>query len=142
MKIKLFFMALLCALALGDIKAQTIVLQVSESVELMSILSKIAGFPEYNMDLGGTYIDDINNYFASQENHPAVSHMQDLRRNYGISYDAVMSMAVHLQQQNGCWVLIEEDAATLEKRWQSVDKEQFLTLLNQFCRAADFHAFF
>ena len=39
------FIACLCA------KAQSIIPQVNENVELMSILSRMAGFPEYHMDM-------------------------------------------------------------------------------------------
>ena len=45
------------------IKAQSVVPQVNENVELMSILSRMAGFQEYNMDMGGQYIKDMDNYF-------------------------------------------------------------------------------
>lgn len=41
------FIACLCA------KAQSIIPQVNENVELMSILSRMAGFPEYHMDMAG-----------------------------------------------------------------------------------------
>lgn len=37
-------------------KAQSIIPQVNENVELMSILSRMAGFQEYHMDMAGQYI--------------------------------------------------------------------------------------
>ena len=52
-----FFIACLCT------KAQSVVPQVNENVELMSILSRIAGFPEYHMDIAGQYIKDMDSYF-------------------------------------------------------------------------------
>ena len=52
-------------------KAQSITPQVNENVELMSILSRMAGFPEYNMDMAGQYIKDMDNYFKDNTDHPA-----------------------------------------------------------------------
>lgn len=46
---------ILFALLIGCLwtKAQSIVPQVNENMELMSILSRMAGFPEYHMDMAG-----------------------------------------------------------------------------------------
>jgi hypothetical protein len=44
-----------CVYAL-DTKAQTIEPEVNENVELMSILARMAGYPEYNMDMAGNYV--------------------------------------------------------------------------------------
>lgn len=97
------FVACLCA------KAQSVIPQVNENVELMSILSRMAGFTEYHMDMAGRYIKDMDSYFKDNTDHPAVLYMKDLRNSNGISYDAVMSMAVHLKNKDGVLSLIEED---------------------------------
>ena len=123
-------------------KAQSITPQVNENVELMSILSRMAGFPEYNMDMAGQYIKDMDNYFKDNTNHPAVQYMKGLRNKYGISFDAVMSMAIHLDNRNGTLSLVEEDIPTLEKRWENVDKDEFLSYLNSFYKDTNFNEFF
>lgn len=123
-------------------KAQSVTPQVNEQVELMSILSRMAGFPEYRMDIGGQYIKDMDNYFKDHTEHPAVLYMKELRKAYGISFDAVMSMAIHLNNQNNTLSLIEEDVPTLEKRWKEVDKEKFLSHLNKFYKDTKFKEFF
>ena len=76
-----------------DAKAQAIGPEVNENVELMSILARMAGYPEYNMDMAGQYTKDMDEHFKSQTKHPAVLYMKELRNRNGISYDAVMSMA-------------------------------------------------
>ena len=124
------------------VKAQSISVQVSENVELMSIISRMAGYPEYNMDIAGKYIKDIDAYFNEHTHHPAVKYMHKLRRENGISYDAVMSMAVHLKNHDGTFSLIEEDVPTLEKRWKNVDKTEFLSHLNDFYKDTEFNKFF
>ena len=130
------FIACLCA------KAQSIIPQVNENVELMSILSRMAGFPEYHMDMAGQYIKDMDSYFKDNTDHPSVQYMKGLRNKYGISFDAVMSMAIHLDNRDGTLTLIEKDIPTLEKRWKNVDKDEFLSYLNSFYKDTNFNEFF
>lgn len=52
MKKYVIFLALFFT-SLCVVKAQYITPQVNENVELMSILSRMAGFPEYHMDMAG-----------------------------------------------------------------------------------------
>lgn len=141
MKRYVTFLALLIIVCLYA-KAQPLAPQVNENVELMSILSRMAGFPEYHMDVAGQYITDIDSHFKDRTNHPVVQYMKKLRSEHGISYDAVMSMAVHLQKENGCFSLIKEETNTLEKRWDKVDKTQFLNLLTDFYLKSHFQSFF
>lgn len=135
---------ILFALLMGCLwaKAQSVVPQVNENVELMSILSRMAGFQEYHMDMAGQYIKDMDSYFKDNTVHPAVGYMQALRNKYGISFDAVMSMAIHLDNRNGTLSLIEEEIPTLDKRWKEVDKGEFLSHLNNFYKETKFNAFF
>lgn len=100
MKKYVIFLALFIT-SLCVVKAQSITSQVNENVELMSILSRMAGFPEYHMDMAGQYIKDMDSFFKESIGHPAVEYMKGLRNKYGIAYDAVMSMAVHLDNRNG-----------------------------------------
>ena len=130
------FIACLCA------KAQSIIPQVNENVELMSILSRMAGFPEYHMDMAGQYIKDMDSYFKDNTDHPAVQYMKGLRSKYGISFDAVMSMAIHLDNRNGTLSLCQKDIPSLEKRWKNVDKDEFLSYLNSFYKDTNFNEFF
>lgn len=105
-------------------------------------MSRMAGFPEYHMDMAGQYIKDMDSYFKESTDHPAVQYMKGLRNKYGIAYDAVMSMAVHLDNRNGVFSLIEEEVSTLEKRWKKVDKDEFLSYLSSFYRDTKFNEFF
>ena len=127
----------------GNLKAQTIEVEVNENVELMSILSRMAGFPEYSMDLGGQYIMDMDSCFRKYSSHPTVSYMKDLRKKHGVSFDAVMDMAIRLQRKNDGFLLIEEEKdGLLDKRWEKVNKEEFLSLLEKFYQDTEFHTFF
>lgn len=115
--------------------------EVSETVELMSILSRTAGFPEYNMDLAGQYTKDTETWFAKYKDHSIIAYYQGLRKNHTIGYDAVMSMAVHLDIDNGKIKFLGEKS-DLEKRWQNVDIDDFVARLNRFYSDTHFHDFF
>ena len=127
----------------GNLKAQPIEVKVEENIELMSILSRMAGFPEYSMDLAGQYILDMDSYFEAHRSHPMVMYMKKLREKHGVSYDAVMDMAIRLEQKDGKFQLIQEEKDNLmDERWNKVNKEEFLTRLNGFYQDTDFHTFF
>ena len=115
--------------------------EVSESVELMSILSRTAGLREYNMDMAGQYTRDTETWFAPFKDHPIIVYYQGLHDQQSISYDAVMSMAVHLDIDKGK-VKFLGDPSDLEKRWNGVDVEDFITRLNQFYTDTRFHEFY
>ena len=105
--------------------------EVSETVELMAILSRTAGFREYCMDLGGQYTKETEEWFSPFHSHPAITYCQDLRAKHGISYDAVMNMAINLEA-DGRKVTMTGGRNSLEKRWQDVEIDTFLVRLNQF----------
>ena len=107
----------------------------------MAILSRTAGFQEYCMDLGGQYTKETEEWFAPHESHPAVSYYQELRAKYGISHDAVMTMAINITTDDGT-VKMLSDKSSLGQRWQNVDVDSFIILLNQFYSDTKFHEFF
>ena len=115
--------------------------EVSETVELMAILSRMAGLREYNMDMAGQYTQDTEAWFSPYKGHPIIAYYQGLHNNNSISYDAVMSMAVHLEITKG-EVRFVGDKTDLEKRWQDVDIEDFMKRINQFYTDTRFHKFF
>ncbi len=115
--------------------------EVSEAVELMSILSRTAGFQEYSMDLAGQYTKDTEEWFAPYKEHPIIAYYQGLHDKNSVSYDAVMSMAVHLDINKEKIKFIGEKI-DLEKRWQNVDTDDFVARLNQFYKDTRFHEFF
>lgn len=139
MLIKRKLLLLLCLVsmnAVGQIK-----IEVSETVELMSILSRTAAFQEYSHDLAGQYTKDTEAWFAPYKNHAIIPYYQELHKNYDISYDAVMSMAVHLSINKGKVMFVGEKS-DLEKRWKNVDVEDFIVRLNKFYKDTRFHEFF
>ena len=135
-----FFLLLAMLLAVTFANAQIIV-EASETVELMAILSRTAGFREYCMDMGGQYTKDTEAWYAPYKQHPAVAYMKDLRSKYNIGYDAVMTMAINLET-NGKKVTMTGEKLNLGNRWQNIETDTFLVHLNQFYTDTRFHDFY
>lgn len=88
-------------------------------VELVSVICRLAGFPEYNLSKGTAYLDSVDKWFAPFAKHPAVEGMRQLRAKKSISFDAPMLFAVHLDD-----ALVPVNAAelpTIDERWRGVD---------------------
>ncbi|MBQ9577164.1 MAG: DUF4932 domain-containing protein [Muribaculaceae bacterium] len=112
-----------------------------ETVELVSILARTAGFEEYNMDMGGQYTKDTEAWFAPYKNHPTVSYIQNLRENYGIAYNAPAGLAVNLDIEDGNIKMVGKKDQ-LDSRWFEVDLDDCVARLNQFYTDTRFHEFF
>ena len=115
--------------------------EVSEAVELMSILSRTAGFEEYSKDMAGQYTKDTEEWFKPYQQHPIIPYYQEIRSKYGIGYEKVMNMAVHLEITKGKVKLIG-DRTELNNGWQNVNLDEFITLLNKFYSDTHFRKFF
>ena len=136
---KILLMAVLALFAMtmqAQVKAE-----VSETVELMSILSKIAGFEEYNMDMAGQYTTDTETWFAPFKDHPMIGYFQRLRENYGIAYNAPAGLGVNLEIDGGKIKMVGKKEL-LDNRWFNVDLNDFVARLNQFYIDTRFHEFF
>jgi hypothetical protein len=131
-----FLLALLAMSATAQVKVE-----VSETVELMAILSRTAGFEEFSGNYAGQYSKDTEAWFASYKNHPTVAYYQDIRAKQNIAYERVTNMAVHLDIEKGKLKLIG-DRKELTNGWQNVDLDDFVKRLNKFYTDTRFHEFF
>lgn len=139
------FSLILCVSTIYIIYGETIThnrmrAKFDEQVELMSIICHLANYPEYNMELGGEYISDIDNYFSDYKNHQAVLMMDSLRRKNGIGFDSPMSFAINLQKNGDKFSLIN-DTIVPERRWQGVDLEKATDIISNFYNDTNFSNF-
>ena len=128
--------ALLTISAMAQIKSE-----VSETVELMGILSRTAGFQEFSNDLAGQYSKDTEAWFAQYREHPTIAYYKELRAKNGIAYDRVTNMAVHLEIEKGKVKLVG-NRDELIGGWKNVDLNDFIKRLNKFYADTRFHDFF
>lgn len=115
---------------------------VDERAELFSIVFRLAGNPEYNMNTLPAYSAAIDHYFAPYKNHPAVQMAHDLLNKQGVSFDAVMSMAISLSPPPELKPLVEFTHLIPDPRWGAANAEKFLPLLRDFYRDTKFAAFY
>lgn len=115
---------------------------VDPRVELMSIVFRLAGNPEYSRGRVASYAKDVDTWFGPQRDHAVVRSARELRRARGVSYDAVMGYAVHLTEDFKAAMPFSPQPSSLDGRWRPADAVQFLEKLQQFAKDTRFAEFF
>lgn len=117
----------------------------SETVELMGVIWRLAGAPEYNDCNVTSVVNSLNTHFASVKNHHAVTLAQSYRQR-GISYDAVAAYGNQLIfSENGDLIFdpdYMEGSNTSFDRWNYQQKNDMLNAVNDFYNASDFNEWF
>lgn len=118
--------------------------KVDPRVELMSIIFRLAGNPEYNAACStSSYSYDVDKHFGRFVTHAVVLKAKELRAKRGIALSAVTSLAVHvvdavdLQEK----VSLDRSPPRLDEHWKPDEAREFLELARQFVKDADFAAF-
>lgn len=114
--------------------------KIDQRVELLSIVFRLAGSGEYNSQYFKLYNDKVENHFNAFKGHELVKFARELKERKGISYDAVMSMAIVLDKNLN--PLIDFSTTLPEKRWSKEDADKFIRLLKTFYKEAECEAFF
>lgn len=117
---------------------------VDPRIELISIIFRLAGNREYTTDRIASYNRDVDAHFGPHKSHPAILFATQLRRTRGVSFDAPMSLAVHLAD---AYTLETKVPFTprppgLDSRWPDDGVIDFLKKARAFVRDADFKGFF
>jgi len=116
---------------------------VDERTELLSIIFRLAGAKEYSEGKLPDYNKRIEEHFDNYRNHEVIKLAQKLKKSNGISYDAVMSLAIHLEIFDSNIKLKEEySEKSLDERWTKDDAERFVVSLNDFYIESNFRHFF
>lgn len=116
--------------------------KVDERVELLSIVFRLAEAQEYNAKDFILYADKIDKHFSEYKNHELIEFVKKIRKENGIGYDAVMSMAIHLSQAPEFKPLVEITNSIPEKRWGKENALKFIELLREFYKDANCKKFF
>lgn len=113
---------------------------VDKRVELMGIVFRLAGAREYSQTNFKTYTDRIEAWFAPYKEHPVVEQARFLRKTRGVSYDAVMAMAVRLDDR--LRLDPKKIDSTLDPRWDRAQLGEFAVALQKFVKETQFEQFF
>ncbi|MEA4916616.1 DUF4932 domain-containing protein [Proteiniphilum sp.] len=114
--------------------------KVDKRVELLSIVFRLAENKEYNATIFKKYTDRVEKHFNAYKNHELIKFAKTLKENKGISYDAVVSMAVVLDDNLNS--MIDFSTTLPEKRWNRDDANKFIQLLKEFYKDAECERFF
>ena len=110
--------ALACAVALVSCvwpngafaQPGTFSVRVDSRVELLSLVFRLAGAPEYNACRLKGYETDEDEAFGRYKSHAAVRLARQLHDEHGIGFDAVMSFAVSMRLVAWRWRLLRQAA--------------------------------
>jgi hypothetical protein len=116
--------------------------RVDPRVELMSIVFRLAEIPGYTMGNFASYVEAIGEHFGPHGAHPAVAEARRLAAERGVSWDAPMSLAVHLTALPELAPRRHLEGAALDPRWTPEEAERFAALAADFAEASGFAAFF
>jgi len=125
----------------GSVRSLRVV--VDPRVELLSLIFRLAGNPEYNMARVKSYAGDAKKQFGKFRSHAVMTLAQELRGTHGVSYDAVMSMAVHLTDAEHLKLKLplQPWPEGLDQRWTAPDVSNFLAAAGQFVNVSSFQEF-
>ncbi|MEQ1936130.1 MAG: DUF4932 domain-containing protein, partial [Fimbriimonadaceae bacterium] len=118
--------------------------RVDPRVELLTIVFRLAGAGEFQMSSGESpYSKRVDQYFAKFKNHPAVVRAAHIRDEYGIGFDAVPVLAVHLKDVRGFKELVSFDSppARWDERWKPAVARSFVGDLKKFVKDTRFEGF-
>ena len=116
---------------------------VDPRVELLSILFRFADNPEYNTPGIPSYAEDVDRRFGQFRDHPAVKLARKLCQTRHISFDAPMSLAVHLTETTNLQlrVPLRPLPEGLDRRWTANDVNHFVKAARQFVNDTSFQTF-
>jgi hypothetical protein len=116
---------------------------VDPRVELLSLIFRLAGNREYNMARVESYAQDAEKQFGKFRSHAVVNLAQKLRETRSVSYDAVMSMAIHLTDVGDLKfkLPLQPWPESLDQRWTAPDVSNFVAAAQQFVNDSSFQEF-
>jgi hypothetical protein len=110
---------------------------VDKRIELLSILFRLAGSPEYRRATG-PYAEAVDRHFAPFQDHPAVQATRALRAQHGISYNAVPDLAIQLDDG---FRLPGPLSPQVDARWQAAPVAAYLEAVRDFAAKSDYDGF-
>jgi hypothetical protein len=116
---------------------------VDPRVELMCIIFRLAGHPEYQRAATREYVGDVTKAFGPFQDDAVVELARKLRSTRGVTYDAPMSMAVLLPNPGEMKdeAFLTPRPTTLDPRWTNDDAREFAIAARQFVKGSSFQKF-
>jgi len=116
--------------------------KVDPRVELLSVVFRLVGNPEYNMSPLKKYTADIDAYFSPYKEHPAIVLARKLANERDIGFDAVMTLAVYLSPPPELKPLFDFRDDVPDARYGKGNAALLAMRLADFYRDTQFEKFF
>lgn len=113
---------------------------VDQRVEILSIVFRLAERNEYCQSQFKLYTDRINTHFDKYKDHELIHFIKSVMNENGLAYDAVMSMAVNLDDDLN--LRVDVLPSSLDARWSPEQAEKFVKLLKKFAKESQFNRFY
>ena len=127
-----------------DAKSYPVELHFSEGVELICLIFRLMGAPEYEYTIP-VVAERTDSFFASMKDHEAIEIARECRR-YGVSYDAVTAYGLHLLISDEGSITFNpfyvESTDSSFNRWPNSQKSKMLVALNDFYQKSRFHEWY
>ncbi len=123
--------------------SERIQVAVDPRVELLCVVFRLAGNPEYNKAPSCPYVREVEEHFGPFKDHAAVQMARILRATHGASYDAVISLAVHVEDAVSLKerVPFDPQPERLDGRWSANNARPFLEQVRAFAKDTKFDSF-
>lgn len=117
--------------------------RVDPSVELLSIVFRLAGAEEYHMaPEKAPYVQRVDAKFGPYITHPAIAFIKERRDTDGLGFDAVASFAAHFDAGQFRFKVSDKHLEkSLDKRWKLETAKKFASLLKSFAKESHFTEF-
>ncbi len=121
-----------------------VLISVDPRVELVSLIFRLAGNREYCQGRVPSYLEDAEDTFGTFRDHQVVRLATQLRQTRGVSYDACMGLAVHLDFTGvpKLKVPLQPWPESLDRRWTVESADHFVRLAGEFVKETGFRKFF
>lgn len=142
-KTTLIIISFFCFFDAIQAQNNTLKAELDERIELMSVVSHISGIEGYQwLQLRG-YDKEMDKYFKPYLKDSLILYTKELNKETEIAYDAMMTMAVHLQIKNNQVEWKENIASNSlsDDRWKD-KSEKYVRLLSKFYQTSKFHQFY
>ena len=116
--------------------------RIDRRVELISIVERLSGAPEYRQAQPTAYLADVDRELGKLASHRAVEMTRELRAQHGIAYDAPMELAIRLDDDFKPRGDLARDLPAADARWTGAPIADYVAALQQFAADAHLDQFF
>jgi hypothetical protein len=143
LKTTLLIISFFCFFETIQAQNKSLKAELDERIELMSVVSHISGIEGYQSIQLRNYDKEIDKYFKPYLKDSLILYTKELNKETEIAYDAMMTMAVHLQIKNNQveWKENIVSNSLSDVRWKD-KSEKYVRLLSKFYQTSKFHQFY